>query len=77
VSPADEIEAGIRCECGVLVEGHPPLSAPRPWGHGRPCSRELGYSLASGGSGRNGKARTPGETSRIKISSLATRAARS
>ena len=24
-SRAEEIEAGVRCECGVLVDRHPPL----------------------------------------------------
>lgn len=34
-----EIDAGERCECGILVDRHPPLPAPLPWEHGRPCGR--------------------------------------
>jgi hypothetical protein len=40
-SRAEEIEAGVRCECGILVDRHPPLAPPLPWGHGRPCARDL------------------------------------
>jgi hypothetical protein len=32
-------EAAGRCECGVPLEGHPPLPKPLPWAHGRPCGR--------------------------------------
>jgi len=36
---AEEIETGLRCECGVMVDVHPPLAKPLPWAHGRPCDR--------------------------------------
>lgn len=45
-SRAEEIEAEIRCECGQLVEGHPPLAKPKPIGHGRPCTREPADGLS-------------------------------
>jgi hypothetical protein len=44
-SRAEEIEAGVRCECGTLVDRHPPLPRPLPWNHGRPCSREPKVSM--------------------------------
>ena len=34
-------EAEGRCECGIALDIHPPLTAPRPWSHGRPCARNL------------------------------------
>lgn len=36
-----EYERGIRCECGQLVDGHPPLPPALPLDHGRPCSRPI------------------------------------
>lgn len=32
------LEAGF-CDCGRVLEGHPPLDPPKPWSHGRPCAR--------------------------------------
>jgi hypothetical protein len=29
-SRSEEIEAGIRCECGQLIATHPPLPKPKP-----------------------------------------------
>jgi hypothetical protein len=48
-SKAEEIEAGIRCECGVLIDRHPPLPDPGPlrsWKASRPDDGPTIYTLS-------------------------------
>lgn len=35
----EELEAAGIDDCGLPLEGHPPLPRPKPWHHGRPCDR--------------------------------------
>jgi hypothetical protein len=49
---------GDVCECGVPLAVHPPLPRPKPWGVGRPCSREIRFpSGSSAGLGERDQAR--------------------
>jgi hypothetical protein len=46
---AEEIEAGIRCECGVHLDRHPPLPNPGPlrsWKASRPDDGPTIYTLS-------------------------------
>jgi hypothetical protein len=60
----EEIEAGIRCECGQMVDGHTPIPKPGPlssWKASRPTDPAY-FSGSSGGLGERKFVRNPAAT---------------
>lgn len=58
-----ELDAAGLCDCGDPLDGHPPLPAPLPWGHGRPCAL-TSLDRGQGWDGRPLPAHTDRETRR-------------
>ncbi len=65
----EEIEAGIRCECGVLVDKHPDIPKPGPltsWKASKPRAPGFLSAGSSAGLGERGTPRDPRATAQAK-----------